>query len=80
MLSLAKGKPMLSLLLHGHELAGLYIPYTCTTPYLQMRNQQPNASMRDFMTTLSKVPICALVEPVFDQKYVLNRSRLSFPV
>ena len=24
--------------------------------------------MRDFMTTLSKVPICAPVEPVFDQK------------
>ena len=51
----------------GHELVGLFIPYT--TPYLQMNNLKPSAAMRDFMTTLSKVPICVPVEPSFDSKY-----------
>ena len=51
----------------GHELVGLFTAYT--TPYLQMNNLKPSAAMRDFMTTLSKVPICVPVEPSFDPKY-----------
>ena len=34
-----------------------------------MNNQQPSEKMRDFMTTLSKVPVCVPVEPSFDSKY-----------
>ena len=51
----------------GHELAGLFIPYT--TPYLLMAKAQPPAKQRHFMTTLSSVPICVDVEPVSDPKY-----------
>ena len=51
----------------GHELAGLFKPYT--TPYLQMNNLQPSEKMRDFMTTLSKVPVCVPVEPSFNPQY-----------
>jgi len=51
----------------GHELAGLFIPYT--TPYLQQMNMAPSAAMRDFMTTLSKVPVCVPVEPSFNPQY-----------
>ena len=45
----------------GHELASLYIPYT--TPFLLRNKMQPNEAMRDFMTTLSSVPICVEAEP-----------------
>ena len=51
----------------GHELAGLFIPYT--TPYLQTMNMAPSEKMRDFMTTLSKVPVCVPVEPSFNPQY-----------
>ena len=34
-----------------------------------MNNLTPSEKMRDFMTTLSKVPVCVPVEPSFNSQY-----------